>query len=147
MNLRFRAWHFPEKKMYFAGYQKLLAVVLCKDDCGTNQGRGLPVKDARYDDCDLMQATGIPDKNGREIFEGDVVRIFTPLGIFEGEVETVPDMYKSRGLHPLQELLDKLGIKNENQLEFEISGNRYEIETKGPLDSSLPPCGRGGGER
>lgn len=126
MNLKFRIWHRPEKKMYYAGYQKLFSVVLCKDDHGTNQGKGLPVKDASYEDCDFLQATGILDNKGVEIYEGDRLRIFSGGRTYEGIVESVPDMYKSRGLHPLQELLERLGLTANADLTFEVLGNRYE---------------------
>ena len=49
MNFKFRVWYLPEKKMYYAGYQKMFSVLLSDDDRGTNQGRGLPVKDVSYD--------------------------------------------------------------------------------------------------
>lgn len=126
MDFKFRVWHRPEKKLYYAGYQKLFSVVLCDDDHGANDGRGIPVKDAHYDDCDFLQGTGVLDVTGREIFEGDYVKVKTREQEAVGIVDNIPDMYKSRGLHPMQELLDQLGIKPEDDVTFEIVGNRYE---------------------
>ncbi len=126
MDFKFRVWHQPEKKLYYAGYQKLSHVLLCDDDRGANQGRGIPVKDARYDDCEFLQGTGVFDRHEREIYEGDRVRIFLKDRTLEGTVENVPDMYKSRGLHPMQELLDRLAIPADAEMTFEVLGNRYE---------------------
>jgi len=126
MDFKFRVWHRPEKKLYYAGYQKLFSVVLCDDDHGTNECRGTPVKDAHYDDCDFLQGTGILDEAGREIFEGDYVKVKVKGQEYRGIVDNIPDMYKSRGLHPMQELLDQRGIKPEDDVTFEIVGNRYE---------------------
>jgi uncharacterized phage protein (TIGR01671 family) len=126
MDFKFRVWHRPEKKLYYAGYQKLFSVVLCDDDLGTNEGRGIPVKDAHYDDCDFLQGTGILDAAGREIFEGDHVKVKVKGQEYRGTVDNIPDMYKSRGLHPMQEMLDQFGIQNDDDVKFEIVGNRYE---------------------
>ncbi len=126
MDFKFRVWHRPEKKLYYAGYQKLFSVVLCDDDHGTNEGRGTPVKDAHYEDCDFLQGTGILDESGREIFEGDRVQVKVMGQEYQGIVDNIPDMYKSRGLHPMQELLDQCSLKAEEDLVFKIIGNRYE---------------------
>ena len=127
MNLKFRIWYLPEQKMYYAGYQKIFSVLLCDDDHGANQGRGIPVKDVSYDDCEFLQATDILDHRGQEIYEGDRVRILAKGRAYEGIVETVPDMYRSRGLHPLQELFEQLGVPLDAEMTFEILGNRYEV--------------------
>lgn len=127
MNIKFRAWCPGENKMYFSAYQKVLGVLLCEDDHGTNEGKGLPVKEAAYEDCILMQSTGIADRNGTEIFEGDIVRIYAGDKIFEGEVGEIPDMYKSRGLHPAQGLLEEMGLQDQTEnLQFEVISNRYQ---------------------
>lgn len=125
--IHFRVWHRPDRQMYYRGYQKLTHILLCGEDQGREDGRGIPLKRASFDDCDLMQGTGVLDRAGREIFEGDAVRVYFKKICFEGILESVPDMYRSRRLHPLHDLLTKFGVDGEAQdLEFEILGNRYE---------------------
>jgi hypothetical protein len=125
-DIHFRVWHRKDKKMYFRGYQKLSHVLLCEDDKGTNDGKGKPVKKASYDDCDFLETTSLFDKNGAEIFEGDIVKIRTARKVIKGTAGEVPDMFRSRGLHPLQDLLQEHGLMADDILEIEVVGNRYE---------------------
>lgn len=125
-DIQFRVWHLKEKKLYYRGYQKVSHVLLCEDDGGKNEGKGLPVKKASYADCEFLETTSLFDKNGREIFEGDIVKLRTKKKVYEGEVGDVPDMFRSRKIHPLQTLFDEHGISEEDVLDVEVSGNRYE---------------------
>ena len=124
---KFRAWHHKENKMYYRGYQKFLHVLLCDNDPADKDGNGLPVKRAGYGDCFLLESTGLEDRNREEIYEGDIVRVRHRGGEFTGVVGSVPDMFGSRKLHPLHELLKKHGISgNPENLEIEVLGNEFE---------------------
>ena len=129
-DIHFRVWHREEKKIYYRGYQKLSYVLLCGDDKGSQEGRGIPVKRARYEDCEFLETTSLFDKNGAEIFEGDILKIRTVDGVVQGTVGEVPDMFRSRNLHPLESLLHELQITAEEILEIEVIGNRYESRIK-----------------
>ena len=127
--IEFRGWCLSEQKMYFAAYQKILGVLLCKDDQGKNEGKGLPVKEVPHEDCLLLQNTTLTDESGQSIFEGDLleVQVSGEEEPRRGVAPQVPDMYKSRGLHPLQTLLEEWKlVGQEANLVFKIVGNIYE---------------------
>jgi len=126
-DLKFRVWHKKERKMYPIGYQKFLHVLLCEEDHGKNEGRGIPVKRASYEDCEFMEFSELFDKNGRGVYEGDIVRVSVGSKVFEDVVGSIPDMFGSRKIHPLQTLLKRHGMdKVPEEMEIEVIGNRYE---------------------
>ena len=126
-DLKFKVWFIPEKKMYYRGYQKFLHVLLCEDDHGENDGKGKPVKRAKYDDCELLEGSATYDKKRHEIYEGDIVRVLYQGRSFVDTVDSIADMFGSKKIHPLQSLLLRRGIKgNPENLDIEVLGNRYE---------------------
>src|SRR5262249_10338290 len=107
--------------MYYRGYQKFLHVLLCEDDRGANDGRGRPVRRASYADCVFLEGTGVYDRSGREVFEGDVVRIRHQDRVDEAVVGPVPDSFGNRAAHPLQSALRAVGIAgNPETVDVEI---------------------------
>lgn len=124
--IRFRAWHVKEERMYYRAYQKWLHILLCEDDRGEAKGAGKPFKRAGYADCVLLESTGLYDKNGSEIFEGDVVRVRHSGRTFTGAVGPVPDTFGTR-VHPLRDLFMKHGLSGDpDRAEIEVLGNEFE---------------------
>lgn len=68
MNLKFRAWDLE--------YEKMVVVDIINLEDGKLDFVGYGITYFRKaKDIELMQSTGFTDKNGREIFEGDVVKM------------------------------------------------------------------------
>ena len=106
--IKFRAWDKQRKEMLIALDIREIPVLNC--------GLGID------DNFELMQYTGLKDKNGIEIYEGDIVLFFVSHGA-EGvpsDEEMQGEVYYSNGmLYPMSDFMYDHYI-------FEVIGNIYE---------------------
>ena len=115
--IKFRAWDKKEKKMVPV---EVLVVDIVSDTLRTVDNQG------QFTDTEILQCTNLKDKNGKEIYEGDIVTTnlkpaLLILAQFKGEVRLKYGcfcLYQESELYePLFEILDK---------NLEIIGNIYE---------------------
>lgn len=129
MILKFRAWDRTRNEM---NYRVMVG------NCDTNDENwtcpSIWVEDKQrwvhFDDYEcIMQSTGLHDKNGKEIFEGDVIAIEvddteTPINARVSQNSKIGvlmfHVFEDNEDVPLVELLE------DNSVAFEIVGNIYE---------------------
>lgn len=123
MILKFRAWIKEEKCFadyietirYYAKEIDLCWGGICESDC------------FYFEDVIFTQSTGLTDKNGKEIFEGDVLAIETDEGVTNLKVfwdeKHALFMFESKKYNE-KDLLAEL--VEDNTYPFEIIGNIYE---------------------
>lgn len=134
---KFRAWIKTEKRMFFS--DDILAIDYENEEIVTQQiyfENGLPDDRDIYcynpDEIELMQSTGLKDKNGKEIFEGDIVRTTRFLGradeiggFYEYDKEFIGIVKQLEGSWVIDTGSDAVCLWTEIE-ENEIIGNIYE---------------------
>lgn len=141
--LKFRAWDKLSKQFLAVGFT-ILGEVNCFDLIGSQLKRITPDKPIleRLKDVEITQFTGLKDKNGKEIYEGDILciedenldileladgnhttEVIFKAGIFG--VEILDDgKYFNRDFFSLREIIFADYEISENT--FEIIGNKFE---------------------
>lgn len=146
--IKFRGWHAPKKVMFSAEEMATDQLTLLPTGCFINvSGDNTRLSQIMPSDKFIpLQFTGLRDKNGKEIYEGDIVLIEDEykeriLDDGSGPIEPcnhlVPVIFQdgsfgvniihpalglvSRGFWSFRDINDELGLT-----EFEVIGNIYE---------------------
>ena len=118
MRPEFRAWTEEGKTMYYDVYPfKDGTLLLSYDEIAFDE---VPASDFI-----LMQSTGLKDKNGKEIYEGDIVRFTLTDGFNYVTNEDGVVTYKLGAFYVVNGLAEYL-ISDINTSKVEVVGNKYE---------------------
>ena len=122
MKPKFRAWDVHEKKM-FTNDQLIIwnGNVYANDNLELNVNN---LKGWSIDEKYLMQSTGLRDKNGREIYEGDIVKFTLTDGFSYVTLEDGVVTYELGAFYVVNGLAEYL-ISDINTNKVEVIGNQH----------------------
>lgn len=122
---KFRAWDIENDEMLFPDDTDKVSFVIEADGIGTYDMRypGDEYAGWAYLDTILMQSTGLKDKNGVEIFEGDIVKI---IGDVLGDDMSVIRFTEGGFYLDYKNLDTEFELLYSIDLPIEIIGNIYE---------------------
>lgn len=126
---KFRAYH-KELKMMFEVKSLVYTLRLARLTRLTNRNDLVLSRTCSFDDIILMQSTGLKDKNGTEIFEGDVVKVDgrkTEVVKF-GKIIHEED-FGGFAIYQGYSLMLGGGYPEAVMNEIEVIGNIYELES------------------
>jgi uncharacterized phage protein (TIGR01671 family) len=122
--IKFRAWNTAAKAMLHFENPKGIA------DGGDRYGMFLPAIESKMyigGNYEIMQYTGLKDKNGKEIYEGDIVKISGPY--FRKSIQEIMliGYDTSRAWFGVVDVLHTVSLSAfDNEKDIEVIGNIYE---------------------
>ncbi|WP_346216386.1 YopX family protein [Caldifermentibacillus hisashii] len=113
--IKFRVWHKADEKMYevygFAQNKWFL------------KGKQFPMPNGSVV---IMQYTGLKDKNGKEIYEGDICETVTYSGKPFGTIDVVKFSGGAFKLTDIEDALLPIPLDDSDIQSVEVIGNIYE---------------------